>query len=247
MIRFFHRNNFFVCFFATILLCNQSVFCQDKKEKFLQFAIYAGPGLSIYSINTKHADNLKSKPTFNAGIKCLLTLNKSTYFFTSLQIITHGNSFNSYYFADSTLKLYDKNYNYNYNSKFTDFSVNAGLRYKFTENHQTKSKIYGELACILKQRIGGLLDLSSISYGNSVYYDTPGNNFSIGKNSNKNAFGVLLASGFDKNFRDKKSAWFVEINFQYCINRFDFIKKEEFPKDLFQNERFLLLNTGIRF
>jgi hypothetical protein len=56
-----------------------------------------------------------------------------------------------------------------------------------------------------------------------------------------------LATGYDKNFRDKKSAWFIEINIQYCINRFDYIKKNEFPEDLFQNERFLLLNTGIRF
>lgn len=247
MIRCSHKIIFSVCCFFTAILFNQTVFCQDKKDKFLQFAIYAGPGLSIYSINTKHADDLKNKPTFNAGFKLLFLMNKSTYFFTSIQILTHGNSFNSYYFADSTLKLYDKTYNYKYDSKFNDFSINAGLRYKFTENHQTKSKIYGELGCILKQRIGGLLDVSSISYGNSVYYDTPGNNFSIGKNSNKNAFGVLLASGFDKNFRDKKSAWFVEINFQYCINRFDFIKKEEFPEDIFQNERFLLLNTGIRF
>ncbi len=247
MITFFHRINFLACILATLLIINQSLFSQDRKEKFLHLAIYAGPGLSFYSINSNHADNLKSKPTFNAGVKFLFLLNKSTYFFSSLQILTHGNSFNSYYFADSTLKLYDKNYNYIYDSKFTDLSINAGLRYKFTENQQIKSKIYGELACILKQRVGGLLDVSSISFGNSVYYDTPGNLFNTRTISNKNAFGVLLATGYDKNFRDKKSAWFIEINFQYSINRFDYLKKNEFPEDLFLNERFLLLNTGIRF
>ena len=219
-------------------------FSQDRKEKFFHAAIYAGPGLSMYSINIKHADNLKSKPTFNAGIKFLFLLNKSTYVFSSLQILAHGNSFNSYYFQDSTLRLYDKNYNYNYASKFTDALFHAGLRYKFTENHQIKSKIYGELGCIIKQRIGGLLDVSSISYGNSVYYDTPGNLFNTRILSKKNAFGVLLATGYDKNFRDKKSAWFIELNFQYYINRFDFIKKKEFPEDLYQNERFLIVNIS---
>jgi len=228
-------------FFTTLF------YAQEKKEKFFQASFYMGPGLAKYKTNTNHSDNLKSKPTFNAGVKLLFNINKSTYYFTSLQILTHGNSFNSYYFADSSIRIYDKKFEYAYLSRFNDIVIQNGLRYKFTENPQTKKYIYSELGFGIKKRLNSLLDVSSISYGNSVYYDTAGDIFNSRVLPKECGFNLILSTGFDKHFREKKTAYFFELNFQYGLNRFYFINHANFPLDLYLEERFLFINTGIRF
>ena len=236
-----------VTYVLYFIFFTQQFYAQEKKEKFFQTSFYMGPGLSKYKINTNHSDNLKSKPTFNAGVKFMLTINKSTYYFTSFQILTHGNSFNSYYFSDSSIRIYDKKYEYNYNSRFNDIVMQNGLRYKFTENPQTKKYIYSELGLGVKKRLNSLLDVSSVSYGNSVYYDTSGELFNSQILPKEYGFNLILSTGFDKHFREKKSAYFFELNFQYGLNRFNFINHANFPVNLYLEERFILINTGIRF
>jgi hypothetical protein len=225
----------------------QQFYAQEKKEKFFQTSFYLGPGLAKYKSNNNHSDNLKSKPTFNTGFKCLFTINKSTYFFSGIQLLTHGNSFKSYFFADSSIRIYDKQYAYEYNSRFNDIVFQNGLRYKFTENPQTKKYIYGELGCGIKKRMSGLLDVSSVSFGNSVYYDTPEGRFDNRILPKEYAFSLLFATGFDKHFREKKTAYFFELNFQYGLNRFYYLSSPSFPEDLYLQESFLFINTGIRF
>ncbi len=51
----------------------------------------------------------------------------------------------------------------------------------------------------------------------------------------------------DKNFHDKHSGFFIEVNLAYGINKFNYAYNKNFPGSLYQNEKFIALNAGIRF
>jgi len=220
---------------------------QEKKEKNFYTLLYGGPSLAFYKGNVNHTSDLKSKPAFAGGVSFLFRLNKSAYLFTGFNLLTHGNNFNSYFFADSSFHFYDKKLDYLYSCRFTDITLVSGIRINFMENTQLKKHFYGEMSWGIKRRFQSTLDVSSASYGNSVYYAEAGNLFDTKIPGKEFAHAVVLTSGYDANFREKKNGYFFALQFNYTINPFRFIQFSRFPNDIYLRERFLCLITGLRF
>ena len=220
---------------------------QVKKDKFLQTTLSLGPALTIHKGNSMHTSNMRNKPGFNATTKLYLRLNRIAFFYFGANYLAHGCSFNSYYFTDSTLHLYTQEYEYNYNALFQDIAVPIGIRAKITENKQKKNDLYVELGWALKKRFVSELDVSSNSYGTSVYYDFAGDDFGTRFAPKKTGTSLLMALGYDRNFRDKRSGYFIELQLNYSLNKFYFIKHKNFPNNLYLVERFIAINAGIRF
>jgi hypothetical protein len=220
---------------------------QIKKGPFYQTSLLAGPALPFYQINSNHMDHVKAKPAFTASVRGNFRINRTASVILGLQYLYHGNSFNSYYFPDSTVQLYDKNFNYTYESRFQDLSIPLGIRIKLTNKKQKESCIYTELIWAMKRRFASNLQVNSSLYGNSVYDDDAGSIFTINKQRKPTANTVSLGFGFDKNFPDRKSGWFIGIAYTYVLNTFYFSRTSNMPKSLYQNESFAALTAGVRF
>jgi hypothetical protein len=192
-------------------------------------------------------DHVKAKPAFTISVRGHIRINRTASAILGIQYLFHGNSFNSYYFPDSTLQLYDKNFTYTYESRFQDLSIPVGIRIKLNSKKQKESCIYTELIWALKRRFASNLQVNSALYGKSVYDDDAGSIFYLNKQRKATANTVSLGFGFDKNFPDKKSGWFIGLNYTYVLNTFYFARTNNMPKSLYQNESFAALTAGIRF
>ncbi len=230
-----------------LLLLSRASFSQAYKDHFFQTTFSMGPVFSLYKGNSNHMSSPKPKAAFNANAKFYFRFNKVAFLFVGVNYLTHGNSFNSYYFPDSTLRLYDKEFLYNYSSRYQDVSFPLGIHIKFAENKERHYCIYGELGWAMKRRFASTMDVVSNKYGNSVYYDVAGNTFNSRFKSKKTGSSLLMTFGFDKNFHDKHSGFFIEVNLAYGINKFNYAYNKNFPGSLYQNEKFIALNAGIRF
>lgn len=220
---------------------------QLQKEPFYQTSVFAGPVLSFYSPNTNHTSGMKSGPAFTLGFRGNFRLNKTAKFFIGAQYMIHSNSFISYYFKDSTLQLYDKEFEYTYQNRFHDLLIPAGLHVRLGYNKQKKSSFFTELNWAYKYRFQSNMQINSTLYGFSVYDGTAGSEFRLDKMLKKSANVVCLGFGFDKNFYEKKSGFFFLLNYSYTLNTFYFKRTNNMPRNLFQIESFLNLSAGLRF
>jgi hypothetical protein len=220
---------------------------QLKKGPFYQTSIAAGPVLSFYQLNAKHTSGKKSGAAFTALVRCNFRLNRSASINLGVQYLFHSNHFNSYYFPDSTIQLYDKNFNYTYENRFQDVSFPIGLKLKLINNKQKESCLYTELTWALKKRFASNVQINSSLYGNSVYDNKAGNDFRSRYIADRTGSTIALGFGFDKNFTDKKSGWFIGLTYCYTLNTFYYYRTANMPKNLYQIESFLWLTAGFRF
>jgi len=138
--------------------------------------------------------------------------------------------------------------NYNYSSRYQDVSFPLGIHIKFAEDKERHYCIYGELGWAMKRRFASTMDVVSNKYGNSVYYDVAGSKFNTHLiKDKKTGTSLLMTFGFDKNFHDKHAGYFIELNLAYGLNRFNYVYNKNFPGSLYQYEKFIALNAGIRF
>lgn len=228
-------------------MLSRASFSQAYKDHFFQTTFSMGPVFSLYKGNSNHMSSPKPKAAFNANVKFYLRFNRTTFLFAGVNYLTHGNSFNSYYFPDSTLRLYDKEFLYNYSSRYQDISFPLGIHLKFAENKERHYCFYGELGWARKRRFSSQMDVIFNKYGNSVYYDVAGDKFNSRFRNKKVGTNLLITLGFDKNFHDKHSGYFIELNLAYGLNKFTYAYNKNFPGSLYQNEKFIALNAGIRF
>lgn len=220
---------------------------QQKKDPFYQTTIQLGPVLSIYGNNTKHTSGMKAGMAFTASVKGHFRLNKTATFITGITYLTHANTFSSYYFPDSTLRLYDGKHTYTYESRFHDIIIPMSLKIKLGVNKQKASCFYTEIGWGLRKRVSSYLNVNSQLYGFSAYEGSAGNEFTTRYISKKSSGALLLSLGFDKNFREKRAGYFISLNYTRSTNRFYYKGDSGFPGNLYLQEHFVSLTGGFRF
>lgn len=220
---------------------------QQKKDPFYQTSIQLGPVLSIYGHNNKHTSGMKAGMAFTASVKGNFRINQTATFNTGITYLTHSNTFNSYYFPDSTLRLYNEEFNYTYESRFHDIIIPLSLKIKLGVNKQKASCFYSEVGWGYRKRVSSFLNVNSQLYGFSAYEGSAGNEFTARYVSKKSSGTLLLSLGFDKNFREKRAGYFVALNYTKSTNRFHYKGDSGFPNDLYLQENFVSLTAGFRF
>lgn len=218
-----------------------------KKKKTAQTHVAAGPVFSFYKLNPKHTTGKRSGPAFNVYMREYFKFTKSSYIGIGAQYLIHSNSFRSYYFKDSAMNFYDTTFNYDYICKYQDIGVPICFRWMLAENHQKASAFYTELTWIIKRRFSSNMQINNSTYGFSEYDDTAGDTFKTRFLPKKVGTTLGLSAGFDKNFHDKRSGYFIALTYSYGLNTFYFRRSNNLPHDIYQIESFLSLNAGIRF
>lgn len=225
----------------------QDAIAQVKKERRYQTSLFIAPVISIYNINPNHTKETKSRPAFTAIAAGNIRLNRSAYIGIGVQYLLHGNTFKSYYFKDSILNLYDKEYAYEYTCRYQDLCFPLSFKLKLGENKQKANRVYTVVTWTLRKRVATSMEINSIAYGYSEYFDKAGNEFRSRYLKKTTGSLISLGLGYDKNFHEKNSAYFILLNYSYGLNTFYFYRNNSMPKDLWQNESFLSIGAGIRF
>jgi hypothetical protein len=244
MVKTKHRLLYFVFIILIPFLFQAHTYPKIQASKGIRFNF--GPAVSFYSINRKHAGRPIQKFSVLLGLKKEWRLDREfrSFFLTGLDYYYHGIGFQSYYFKPDTLKIYDKQFNYNYSLFIHELHLPLQYKYLFKRRDNRLFSSYLQLAYHLRYLLGS--DLKITENGNKVKYDSPELKFKNPLfNEKLNAF-VSLSYGFQKNsIGSSKGNFFVELNFKYGFSPYSF-ERDYAASSLYINSSHMTILLGFK-
>src|SRR6185369_10580856 len=132
MIRIKHRVLIFVLFlFMPKLFLSFSQLPSKKTGN--GYRLSFGPAVGFYSINKNHAQNAVQRMSALVGFKREVHVDREykTFFLFGVDYFFHGVNFQSYYFNQDTLRLYDKSFGYTYSLFIHEINIPLQVKYLF--------------------------------------------------------------------------------------------------------------------
>jgi hypothetical protein len=200
----------------------------------------------LYKINSNHAKNPTTKFSGLGGFKKEwgLDRNHRTFFLTGMDYFFHGITFNSYYFAPGTLKLYDKTFAYKYSLYSHELHLPLQLKFLFKRKDNRLFSSYLQLGYHLRYLLTSNLKITES--GKKVKYDSPQLTFKNPLfNEHINPF-LSLSYGWQKNnIVSSKGNFFVELNFKYGFSPYYF-EREYAATSLYISSSHIGLILGVK-
>ncbi len=209
--------------------------------------LHLGPALGFYSINPNHAAEPKQKFNFLIGLNKEFSLSRDykSFLLVGVDYFFHGLGFKSYYFTPDTLKLYDKNFAYDYSLLVNELQLPVQFKYLFKPEHNSLFSPYLCVGYHLRYLLPSNLKVSY--YGNVQKEEVADLKFKTPLFDDQINAAVSLSFGWQKNsLASSKGSFYVEANLRYNFSPYYF-EKDYAASSLYINSTHLILQLGIRF
>jgi len=206
-----------------------------------------GPMLGFYSVNKNHSKAVVPKTGVIVSFRKETRFGRDykTFFLWGVDYMFHGLTFQSYYFATDSLKLYDKKFTYKYALYVQEINVPFQVKYALRRENNSLFSPFFMIGYHLRCMLPGNLKVTQ--NGKEIIKDNPQIKFKnfIGTEQ-LNAF-LSASFGFQKNSTgSKKGGFFVELNYRYGFSPFYFSTNYA-ANSLFINSSHVMLLMGIKF
>jgi hypothetical protein len=206
-----------------------------------------GPSLGIYAINKNHSSNLMPGPGVHFSYKKEIRFGRDyrTFFLYGFDYFFHTLSFQSYYFTQDTLKLYNKKFLYKYSMFLQEINIPFNVKYSFRRENNSQYTPYFMIGYHLRFMLPA--DLKISRNGEQLKTDSPTMKF---KNyliaEQMNAY-LSAALGWQRNnTTSSKVGIFIEVNYRYGFSPYYFVSKYA-ASSLFINSSHVSLQVGMKF
>jgi len=218
---------------------------EDKRGKGIRLGF--GPAVGFYTINENHTKGVNPK------IGAIVSFRKETrfardyrtFFLWGVDYMIHGLTFQSYYFAKDSLKLYNKKFTYRYALYVQEINVPFQMKYSLRRENNSLYSPYFMIGYHLRYLLPGNLKVTQ--NGEDIVIDKPTMKFKNFLGSQQlNAF-LSASFGWQKNnTSNTKTGFFVEINYRYGFTPYYF-QTDYSASSLFINSSHLALQLGLKF
>jgi hypothetical protein len=216
----------------------------DRKNPRVKTRIGFSPVLGIYKANKRHTSRSSPKMAFNISLKEEIRLDKKNrcFFMFGAEYMMHGVNFNSYYFYDDSLHLYDGDMNTKYKLVVQELNIPLLFKYSMQKetNALTTSYLFGGYCS--RWLLGNKLNVNN---GDEKYNQAVALRFkSPAFNATSNSF-LCFGAGIQKNTLLTHNAVYAELQFRYGLSPLYF-EKSFAPTNLYISNHFLLLTVGFK-
>lgn len=235
--------------FLLLILCSFNFFGSTPPPGYNPkgVRINLGPSLSFYSLKTKHANSVSAKFAGLVGFKKEVRVDKQyrTFFLFGAEYFFHGANFKSYYFDQDTLRLYDKDFAYDYDVLMQEVNIPLQVKYSLTRENNSLFTPYFMVGYHLRYLLPGRVTVAKdgdvkVRDWEVMSYRTP-----LGINQLNSAISVT--AGWQKNnINHAKTGFYVEACFRYGFSQY-LINAKYTPSSLYMNSNHLSLILGIKF
>ncbi len=206
-----------------------------------------GPSIGFYNINTKHAAISSSKLSASIGFRKEIRCDQlfQNYFLFGVDYFFHGVNFNSYYFNQDTLQLYDKNFSAKYSLKMNELNIPLQFKHSFTRENNSLFSPYMMLGYHLRYMLPARV---TVTKDGDVQVDEFTNvKFKHAILTNKINCFVSASLGFQKNKINSSSmGFFLEANYRYGFSQYLF-QTNYSASSLYVNGSHLCILLGVTF
>lgn len=240
------KKNYYIIFLTSVTIWNFS-FGHHPKYPIRFSKLNVGILLQRYYYNIYHAKNV------NSGISAILgfhqefaidgTKNKNFISF-GLEYLHQSFSFNSYYFTQDTLRLYNGRMDFTYNVKLNELDIPVLYKYNFSRENNEVQGVYFSVGYVYRLLLPSLLLVSRdfMEITNTSFYPE----FKIPVfNKHGNSY-VHSGIGFQKNNPQGKLKMYAEIFGRYGFSPV-LIKTDYSANNLYFGNYFIGLNVGIKW
>ncbi len=218
-----------------------------NKSPLLRTRVAISPLLSFYSVNPHHAINPRQKMSGMISAKGELRLNmKHTAFFLfGIEYMAHGLNFNSYYFRQDSLQLYNGNFNYTYSLYVHEIDIPLQVKFSFRRENNALVSPYIMFGYHFRTILFGSLDVTQ--NGETVVKKTEALTFRNPLFTPHNNAFVSFTVGFQKNNPNQtRNCIFFEVMYRYGFSQY--LLSDSFtPSSLYLNGSHIALSLGLKF
>jgi len=185
------------------------------------YRLIFGPALGFYKINTNHAQIGSPKPSALIGLRKEIRTDRTyqNFFLFGIDYFFHGLNFKSYYFKPDSLKLYDKNFNYNYSLFIQEIDVPLQVKHSFTRENNSLFSPYIMLGYHLRFLLPAQVNVTQ--NGNPQIKKWEELDFRHPLLSTKINCFVSASFGWQKNtINNSRAGFFIEMNYRYGFSQY---------------------------
>lgn len=206
-----------------------------------------GTSASFYSVNLKHAQNPAQKINFLLSLEHEWRLDRQqqSFILAGVDYLMHGLSFNSYFFKQDSVALYNKTFSYNYSVYIHELDIPIEYKFVFRRRESRMLSPYVKAGYYLRWLLTS--DVKVTHNGAKVKYDSPEMKFRTPLfNQHLNTFAGV-SFGFQQNsVASEKGHLSLELNFRYGFSQYYF-ERPYAPSSLYINGSHIFLLLGYKF
>jgi hypothetical protein len=238
---------------ATSLISNPSLkgdftigfpLAQSDRSKF-RFGF--GPSIGFYSVNLNHSSGARPRASLQVNLKRQFRMDREhkNFLLIGLDYMFHGITFNSYYFQNDSLQLYDKNFAFRYSLFMQEASIPIEYKYSFKPENNSLYSAYFMFGYRLRYLFP--LSVNVTENGNSVSVNSEALYFVNPFIFKKMNSAIHTAFGFQRNgVGGSDFNFFIELNYRYNFSPYYF-KTDYSASSLIFNSQHLSLQLGLKF
>ncbi|MBS1652550.1 MAG: hypothetical protein JSU07_11135 [Bacteroidetes bacterium] len=214
-------------------------------ERGLRISI--APAYGFYFINTNHAQGASTRMSALLSLKKEWRLDTKyrSFLLCGFEYFFHGLSFNSYYFNQDTLQIYDKNFAYKYNLFVNEICLPVQYKLCFNNQNNSLTTPYIMFGYHLRYLLPAFLTVTQ--NGNTIKQDEVNMAFKNPLMLNKMNSAISLVCGFQTNEVNHSTiGFFIELGVRYGFSPYYF-KTDYSANSLYTNSVHLILNLGVKF
>lgn len=200
-----------------------------------------------YNYNTYHSTNLSSGLSFLAAYHQEFALNKmkqKNFISIGVEFLYRSFSFNSYYFKDDSIRLYNGNMNYTYYAKINELNFPLLYKHNFSRENNDVHGVYFSVGYVYRVCLPSYIYVNFNGENQDIVKFRP--QFKIGVISpNANSY-VHVSLGYQKNHPSGKTKLFAEIVARYGFSPI-IIKDDYTPNNLYFGNYFLGFSVGLKW
>jgi hypothetical protein len=203
--------------------------------------------LQKYYYNTYHSKNAERKISFLIGLHQEFTIdgNKNKNFISiGTEFIYQSFAFQSYYFTQDTLRLYNNRMDYSYRVRVNELCIPLLYKHNFSRENNDIQGIYFSVGYVYRVLLPSSLDVSKD--GQNIDNTKFRPEFKIPVFNNYGNSYVHLSIGFQKNNPQGKSKMYAEIFGRYGFSPF-YVKTSFSANNLYFGNYFIGFSVGIKW
>lgn len=216
-----------------------------RKNPIVKTRIGISPVIGLYKPNKNHTSGAKQKMAFNISIKEEIRLDKKNrcFLMVGAEYVLHGVSFNSYYFYEDSLHLYNGKMNARYGLTIQELDIPIQLKYSLQPETNTIVSSYLFAGYCSRWLLANKLKVAN--NGQEVFAKPVNLKFKLPGFSSSNSSFLSFGFGAQRNTQLRHNAVFAELQFRYSLSPIYF--EESFaPTSMYINNHFFLLTVGFK-
>lgn len=203
------------------------------------------PVIGLYSVNKNHASGARQKMAFNVSVKEEIRLNRhnTTFLLIGAEYMMHGLNYNSYYFYEDSLKLYNGRMNARYGIVIHEADFPVQLKYSFSK--ETNSIVSGYMFAGYCYRWVVASNMKVAQDGNEMINKPANLKFKLPAFNPYCSSFLNAGFGVQRNTHLTHNAVFAELQFRYSLSPL-YINESFAPSSMYMNGHFIMLTVGFK-